>query len=73
MYVIVAVDDMIFDRSFCERIMRLPFHRGWDHWAVYERDGKNLIHVADCNSLDEAEELKTALEFAYGLLMAEFA
>lgn len=52
---VTDVADYIFVRNYCDA-MRLPFVKGWDHWAVYLRKGQNLILQAKFTTYQEAEE-----------------
>ncbi|MDF2996852.1 MAG: hypothetical protein K0R27_2489 [Xanthobacteraceae bacterium] len=47
------ITGLAFDRAYC-RNMKLPFHKGWDHYEVYRREGNNLIFVASHEDYNKA-------------------
>lgn len=57
--IILAVEPdtgMAFGPAYA-KAMKLPFRHGWDHYEVFERRGKDLIHVSDASEYGEARQL----------------
>jgi hypothetical protein len=47
------ITGLAFDRSYAQT-MKLPFSKGWDHYEVYRREGRDLKFVGTHVDYDKA-------------------